>query len=124
MKILSSISALLLAVALCISPVYADQPTGQLAPAIPFQLNTTTQTTIKATGGILYAIIALGTQTHAITCFDNASALSGTQLSNATMSLTVVSLLLYGPNGIQFTNGLTCQIPTAVVAPGVLILYN
>jgi hypothetical protein len=118
------IVSLLLAVALCFSPVFADQPTGQLAPATPFQLNTITTTTVKATSGVLYAVIALGTQTHPISCFDNASTLSGTQLINSTVTLTTIDMIFFGPNGVAFSNGLTCSIPTLVVSPGVLILYN
>ena len=76
----------------------------------------TSATVIKSAAGVLYGIRSTGIQTQPLTCYDNASAASGTIISaGAAALLGVGGALSIPPVGVNFTNGLTCQVPTAIV---------
>lgn len=86
-------------------------------------LSATTAVTIKYGPGTFFGGIALGAETNPLNCYDGLTT-GGVLLSNATLTNAAPSYGLFTvpPSGIFFATGLTCQVPTAIVAT-VLVLW-
>ncbi len=114
------IKKLLLAAALCFVPsvALADPP-----PATYTAVTTTSVINVKTTSGLFYGVLAIATQTTAVTCWDSPTN-SGQIIFVATPVPSGSSVLNALGSGLRFFNGLTCQISTSIVAPGYLILWN
>lgn len=80
-----------------------------------------TAVVIKGLPGTLFAIVSNGTQTTVLTCYDNATAASGTVLYSGTP--TAGQLIQFGPAGNAVTNGITCEIATSIVGT-INVLYR
>lgn len=107
-------------------PALAEQSVGNGAgfPVASYSvINSTSATVVKSTPGILLGVISTGIQTNALTCYDNSSAASGTILATGTIAAVGNGLTGLPSSGVQSTNGITCQVPTAIVGT-VVIFYR
>jgi hypothetical protein len=79
---------------------------------------------VKGSAGTFYGMTNISTvgMPKPTTCFDNATLATGTVLQSTQLSQD--SQLLVTPNGIAFTNGLTCSNAGNLSGNGVQILYK
>jgi hypothetical protein len=106
------------------SPVNAQTWTNTfLQPATYTSISGTTAVVIKNAPGVLLGVMTTGIQTNALTCYDNASAASGTIVSTGTLGVIGAGLSAIPQGGIQTVSGITCQVPTAIIGT-VLIFWR
>jgi hypothetical protein len=100
--------------------VKADPPA--LTPCL---LATSSVTVCKYGPGVFYGVVnnALSAQTATVSCYDNASAASGSTVA-AVGALGVTQVIQWPAGGKKFTNGLTCQASATPTTPGVEIYFQ
>jgi hypothetical protein len=112
----------LLALMLAPVPVGAQVWTNStLSPWSYSVISSTSAVVVKSTAGVLGGVQTTGIQTNALTCYDNASAASGTILATGTLGTAGLGLAAIPMGGIQAVNGITCVVPTAIT--GTVIIY-
>ncbi len=104
-----------------IVPAQADVVQAVMVPASYTVISGTTATVIKNAPGVFLGVLTTGIQTNALTCYDNASAASGTIIGTGTLATVGLGLAGLPPGGVQATAGITCQVPTAIV--GTVVVF-